>query len=521
MASFIQNVGSTNQNATTSSITIPAGGIATGELIIVRIAANNSSYTISSLTDSRSNTYTEIGSVVTNGTTRMFLYYASVTTALQAGDTINLTVSAKVNHSMIADQFSGITTTQDFTAVTGTGTSTTPSTSAQTPTQGSVLLIGQASYSLAAGNDATEDSDSAGGDSWHTLTFLTASSKYNWGAYKIATSTASQTYNITIPSSVAWTAKMAGFRYSAGANLTQDVNDSVTPSDAQTFGFGRGIADTLSLADALVFERQLVIPDTLSLADALALGRELVLPDTLSLSDSITAERGLVVNIDDSVSPSDSLTGFGYGRTLDDLLDIADAFKFDRTMLLADAAGLADAIALGMGLGLSDSVTPSDSLATESGRGIDDSITVADALRFDRGMTLADAATLSDAIAFSRGLGLSDTLSLVDALRFDFGLSVADSVALADALAFDFQKVLTETVDLADNLAFEGVGGQTKNIDDSIAVTDAISIGFARTLTDSVGVADSLARQLNGLFISDGAGGRRYRRLMFRHFDIQ
>ncbi len=275
-AAFVKNVGSHGVNATTRSITVPAGGCAAGNVIVIRSTHTGTTTTVSSVTDSRGNTYSEIGASVASGTSfASEMWAATLTTALQAGDTITVTYSAKVNGPAIADEFSGVTLTEDFADISASGTSTTPSSGAQTPTQAAVLLIGQVAFA-ASSDTTTEDSDSAGGDTWHSLTFLTSGTRGDHGAYKITTSAVSQTYNPTLSGSVAWMARLLGLRpsstgQSATANPALETDTALALARLKTKTLGIPAATDTALPIGRVKTR--AVAAAVSDGAALALGR--------------------------------------------------------------------------------------------------------------------------------------------------------------------------------------------------------------------------------------------------------
>ena len=193
---FVKNVGTgTGSNSTTATITVPASGCAAGNTIVLRITTD-ADRTISSIVDSGGNTYTQWVSEVFNADDQ-WLYRSKLTTALVSGNTIVVTLTAKDTWRAIAEEFSGLDATENAEN-TATGTSATPSVSA-TPTNANNLIVAHLVVG-SSGYVVTEDGDSAGGDTWHTLT----KSARDCCAYKITTSAVAQTYNPTVNTSDAW-----------------------------------------------------------------------------------------------------------------------------------------------------------------------------------------------------------------------------------------------------------------------------------------------------------------------------
>lgn len=190
---FVKNVGSGTFSMSTSSvITVPAAGVAAGNLLVVRVRENiQGTVTVE---DTGGNTYTE-RRVQSWLSRRTHVFESAVATALVSGNTITATF-AKADGETAVDEWSGVGT---FDTTTGaSGTSATPSSGAITPA-GVGLIVG----TLGAGENHTEDTDSDGGDTWHGLT-APGDGYQNDAAYKITTSAVSQSYDPTIAASAGW-----------------------------------------------------------------------------------------------------------------------------------------------------------------------------------------------------------------------------------------------------------------------------------------------------------------------------
>ena len=148
-AALIAQLGSAVTTTTASTISLAVTAAApVGSTVVV--AAGQTDTTLSSLTDSRGNSYTVDRSTVTNGSdadARVAIGSARLTTALQAGDTITATFAANTKSVRVisAAAFSGLATTgwadQSATNTTGSGTSLTSGTS-PTTTNHTELVIG-------------------------------------------------------------------------------------------------------------------------------------------------------------------------------------------------------------------------------------------------------------------------------------------------------------------------------------------------------------------------------------------
>lgn len=196
---FVKNVGSaTLSMAVSGSVTVPAAGVALGNFLIVRGVFDTAAGTVSVADSDGVNVYT----VRVNGTTsgaavETYVFTCPVTDALAAGATITLTTD-KTSGPFVVDEWSGVGTYE--TATSSTGSDAVP-THTLDPTATAGLVVG-----LLASNagTVTEDADSTGGDTWHTLTTALGSSRRTHAAYKIITGGDSQTYNPTFAVSQIW-----------------------------------------------------------------------------------------------------------------------------------------------------------------------------------------------------------------------------------------------------------------------------------------------------------------------------
>lgn len=149
--SFVKQIGSaTYANAATASsvtITIPAGGVATGDTVIITAGnSGNDGVTVSSAIDSRGNSYT------VDANKSQISYFENtaivsgyIATALQAGDTITVTYSGQASiMSALASEWSGIASSGrvDRTANKIATTNALDSGTTATTTQAAELVIG-------------------------------------------------------------------------------------------------------------------------------------------------------------------------------------------------------------------------------------------------------------------------------------------------------------------------------------------------------------------------------------------
>lgn len=212
---FVKNVGSGTGTGTTTVVTVPAAGVAIGNMLVVRGYQASSSAVVSSVVDTQGNTYSEW--VAKSGTGDWIAAWkCAVTTALVSGNTITITWSVKGDSSLVVEEFSGVANTEDGETI-ATGTSTTPS-ATLTTTNAANLLVGHVGINNGSPDGFTEDADSDGGSTWVTLTSATSGSdNISRGAYKITTSAVANTYNPTLGTSRTWFEQLGSLKETAAA----------------------------------------------------------------------------------------------------------------------------------------------------------------------------------------------------------------------------------------------------------------------------------------------------------------
>lgn len=203
---FVKHIGiASASNSTTTVVTVPAGGVAVGNLLVVRSLRS----TPSGVADTASNTY----SLIANSAVYppVYVYATRVTAALVAGNTITMSHPMGSN-GMAIDEFSGVTITTDGSSAPS-GSSTTPSATITPAASGLVLVA--LSINDGAPDVFTNDTDADNGDTWHLLTASTAGSGGDTdsvrGAYKVTTSPGANTYAPTLGTSRDWGVVLVGF----------------------------------------------------------------------------------------------------------------------------------------------------------------------------------------------------------------------------------------------------------------------------------------------------------------------
>jgi len=205
---FVKHIGAAACGGASTAITVPAGGVAAGNTLLLRVSIHNVSTGTISATDSRSNTYTLDADGVFPTKGRMAIVSANVGTALQSGDTITVTHPDSKSEAVVIDEFSGIASSGRVDA-TGTGgdKSTTPSATATTTTANTLLLGGVWHRNNPAFTQAT---------GWSDLTFQGTDPgcemSRNRGGYRIVSSTGTYSYNPTIGGAEEWAAAVVAYK---------------------------------------------------------------------------------------------------------------------------------------------------------------------------------------------------------------------------------------------------------------------------------------------------------------------
>ena len=128
---------------TSLSVTVPAGGVAAGNTIIVSFAMDPNAGTVS-VADTKSNSYSKDVDILNSKGVRTLVFSAPVTTALVAGNTITVTYPATVSKAVSIYSVSGLVSASRVDQTqTGPGTAIAVSSGNTAATaQASELLIG-------------------------------------------------------------------------------------------------------------------------------------------------------------------------------------------------------------------------------------------------------------------------------------------------------------------------------------------------------------------------------------------
>jgi hypothetical protein len=139
---WVKEIGSSACGGTSSVITVPTGGVAAGNTVIVRLVIRSPDAGAVSASDSKSNTYTKDVEFLASNGVLVVVFSASVGTALAPGDTITVSHPAGESEGAAASEFSGVASVSRVDATgTAEGESTTPSATVTT-VQERDLLVG-------------------------------------------------------------------------------------------------------------------------------------------------------------------------------------------------------------------------------------------------------------------------------------------------------------------------------------------------------------------------------------------
>ncbi len=138
---YVQNVGtnSTQVDDTTLSVTVPGGGVAAGNLLVVYFAMDDVDGAIF-VNDTQANSYRVAAESRLAANVRTLILYSHVKTALASGNTIRITYPRSTAKAVSISEFSGVSVFE--VKATATGSNTTPSSGNATTTVADSLLVG-------------------------------------------------------------------------------------------------------------------------------------------------------------------------------------------------------------------------------------------------------------------------------------------------------------------------------------------------------------------------------------------
>ncbi len=215
---LVQTVKGDVTSGTTLTIDIAASG--SGNLLL--LAFNTYKTTVTSVVDSASNTWTQDWYAVHSS---INAYGFHLPTASNAGGitSVTVTVAASADIAGTVDEWSGVTSTIDGTAPSGTGSSTTATSGSLTTTNANDLLWGAIATDV--------DTVTAVATGWTSEGTRTSNNVAITGAYQVVSATGSYTLSGTLSSSGIYAVDFVAFE-STGASPPTPVVPLVVPSQA-------------------------------------------------------------------------------------------------------------------------------------------------------------------------------------------------------------------------------------------------------------------------------------------------
>lgn len=218
-ASHIQSA--KNYNNGTSVAVAFGANVSANNLLLALLFGYANSNASASVSDTRGNTWTRIGSIVTGGDGSLYLdaFYCIANGA--GADTVTYNAAGSSYMSLIIAEYSGIATTSPLdVAGSSTGSSTSPSTSITT-TNANDLIIGW--VTSMAGSTVTITSGSG-----YTMRQEYEDAATYMHAHledKSVSATGAQTVNATLGSSLQWIMRGAAFKESAASTFSMPPNN--------------------------------------------------------------------------------------------------------------------------------------------------------------------------------------------------------------------------------------------------------------------------------------------------------
>ncbi len=215
MATLVQTVHGDTTGATSLTITITASG--SGNLLLVSFNAYKT--TVSSVVDSAGNTWTQDW-YATHSSINAYGYHLPTTSNAGGITSVTITIAASADLAASVDEWSGVTSTTNGTAPSGTGDAATASSGSLTTTNANNLLWG------AIGTDVETVSAVATG--WTSEGTVTTNNVAITAAYQVVSATGSYTLSGTLSSSGIYAVDFVAFELaSTGTQYTQAVTGSL------------------------------------------------------------------------------------------------------------------------------------------------------------------------------------------------------------------------------------------------------------------------------------------------------
>jgi hypothetical protein len=210
---FVKDFSDSQDFLSTTTVTVPAGGVAAGNTLIIVYYIPSSTGGVTSVSDTRGNTYT-IHGTESLGSLVAVLISASISTALISGDTITLSNPSGESGLAICSEFSGLAsssidqyTSGDIAFDTALSCGPTGTTVQADELVFSAFFAGSNSVTFTPGSGFTQ-TDTGGYPGAPSYTYL--------NQYKVVSATGTQTATATASAATAAIGLLATFKAEAG-----------------------------------------------------------------------------------------------------------------------------------------------------------------------------------------------------------------------------------------------------------------------------------------------------------------
>lgn len=202
-----------NAAATVGTIPIP-NAVTVGHTIVGGVvweSAASAVPTITSIVDSRGNTYASVAAINNGATVSQIIFYGTMTTALQAGDSITVTIgSSRSRWALVVDQFDDLTTSPLDRSATNAPAASASLASGTTAATTAANELVYCVFGFGQGRTTTIPSGWSGG----SIVESTAASANRalQATWRYVTATGTQAGTLTISSSSTYTGNIATFK---------------------------------------------------------------------------------------------------------------------------------------------------------------------------------------------------------------------------------------------------------------------------------------------------------------------
>jgi endoglucanase len=480
--------GKAASNAASAAPTITTtSNVAVGDVVLLAIRVNNTTTTISSVTDSLGNTWT-VAIAQFNASTgfSLALYYSQITTGGACTITVNLSVSTGTRFAV--EEYSGMVasgTLIEGTPSTGIGTGVTLDSGATTTSTASDTLIG-----IGGGNTATGISQQTSPAGW--VTRQQSSGGLELGD-NIGIGAGSYNHQPVIGNSQAWAAGIAGFL--AAAATTPSGTEAGTLSEGAVNVALAGPSEAVGLADAVA--TALARSDTGVVVDVVALA--LAIQDSAALVESITIalssnDAGVIAEAAQNALVGTEAVTFGEAATISVPKVSSDATVLGELVANAlasvDAATVVESVSIAVAAAATQSAIFVDQVTLALATG--DTATLGDLAALAMAVS-AESATVGESAAISSATAATETGTVGEAASVNTGttpISASQAVTLTDAAVLAVSPAAVDTVALSEAIAITA----QRTAADSAVLAEQINI--ALNATQGVGLAESAARAL-------------------------